>query len=307
MDFLYFLQGLRTPWLDAVMSALTNMGGELVFLVVALTIFWCRDKRQGYYMLSVGFLGTLFNQFLKITCRIPRPWVRDPNFPIVESARAEATGYSFPSGHSTSSVGTFGVIATEGKRRWVRLTAVALCFLIPFTRLYLGVHTPADVLVGSAIPLFCIIALRPCFYHKDGALMPWLLGAMAMLAAVYVAYLEFFPFPADTDPTNYAEAVKNSYTLLGAVAGVLVVWVIDRKRDFSTEAPLGAQILKTVLGLILVLAVKEGLKYPLETIFGGHMIARAIRYFAVVIFAGVLWPMTFPRLAALGRKEDVKK
>ena len=304
MDFLYFLQELRTPWLDAIISALTHLGGELVFLVAALTIFWCRDKRQGCYMLSVGFLGTLVNQFLTITCRIPRPWVRDPNFTIVESARAEATGYSFPSGHSTSSVGTFGVIATEGKRLWVRLIAVALCFLIPFTRLYLGVHTPADVLVGSAIPLFCIITLRPVFYHKDGAALPWLLGGMAVLAAMYVAYLEFFPFPADIDPDNYAEAVKNSYTLLGAVAGVLVVWNVDRKRDFSTEAPLGIQCLKTVLGLALVLAVKEGLKLPLEAIFGGHMIARAIRYFAVVLFAGILWPMTFPRLAKLGRKED---
>ena len=128
MDFLYFLQELRTPWLDAIISALTHLGGELVFLVAALTIFWCRDKRQGYYMLSVGFLGTLINQFLKITCRVPRPWVRDPNFTIVESARAEATGYSFPSGHSTSSVGTFGVIATEGKRLWVRLIAVLCAF-----------------------------------------------------------------------------------------------------------------------------------------------------------------------------------
>ena len=76
--------------------------------------------------------------------------------------------------------------------------------------------------------------------------------------------------------------------------------------NFTTIAVWWAQILKVILGLTLVLAVKEGLKYPLEPIFGGHMIARAIRYFAVVIFAGVLWPMTFPRLAALGRKEDVK-
>ena len=91
MEFLYFLEGLRTPWLDAAMSAVTHLGGELVFLVVALVMFWCLDKRQGYYLLSVGFMGTLVNQFLKITCRVPRPWIRDPYFSIVESARAEAT------------------------------------------------------------------------------------------------------------------------------------------------------------------------------------------------------------------------
>ena len=85
MDFLYFLEGLRTPWLDAVVSALTHLGGETVFLVAALVVFWCVDKRQGYYLMSVGFLGTLVNQFLKITCRIPRPWVKDPTFEIVET------------------------------------------------------------------------------------------------------------------------------------------------------------------------------------------------------------------------------
>ena len=207
-------------------------------------------------MLSVGFLGTLVNQFLKITCRIPRPWVRDPNFTIVESARAEATGYSFPSGHSTSSVGTFGVIATEGKRLWVRLIAVTLCFLIPFTRLYLGVHTPADVLVGSAIPLFCIIALRPVFYHKDGAGLPWLLGIMAALAAVYVAYLEFFPFPADIDAHNLKSAVKNSYTLMGALMGMVAVYYVDEKKlHFPTNAVWYAQILKVAGGLALVHAI----------------------------------------------------
>ena len=294
MEFLYVLEELRTPWLDGIVSALTHLGGETVFLIAALTIFWCVDKRQGYYLMSVGFMGTLVNQFLKITCRIPRPWVRDPNFTIVESARAEATGYSFPSGHSTSSVGTFGVLATEGKRLWLRLLAMALCFLIPLTRLYLGVHTPADVLVGSAIPLFFIVVLRPVIYHENGKHIPKLLAAMIVLSAAYVGYLEYHPFPPDVDPDNFQSALKNSYTLLGALVGMILVYKFDEKRDFSTGAAWYIQILKTVLGLGLALAVKEGLKLPLETLFSGHMIARALRYMLLVLFAGVLWPMTFP-------------
>ena len=66
MDFLYLLEDLRAPWLDAVVAALTHLGGETVFLVAALAVFWCVDKCLGYYLLSVGFLGTLVNQFLKI-------------------------------------------------------------------------------------------------------------------------------------------------------------------------------------------------------------------------------------------------
>lgn len=304
MDFLYFLEELRTPWLDAVVATLTHLGGELVFLIAALAIFWCADKRQGYYLLSVGFLGTLVNQFLKITCRIPRPWIRDSNFTIVEAARAEATGYSFPSGHSTSSVGTFGVLATDAKRLWIRLLSAALCLLIPLTRLYLGVHTPADVLVGSAISLFFIIVLRPIIYHDDGKHLPRLLAVMLVLAGAFVLYMELFPFPVDVDPKNYRAALENSYTLLGALLGMIVVWYADRRLDFPTEGIWYAQVLKTMLGLAISLAVKEGLKIPLEAMFGGRMIARAIRYFLLVLVAGIAWPLTFPRFAKLGRKDE---
>ena len=302
MDFLYFLEGLRTPWLDSIVSLLTELGGETVFLIAALVTLWCVDKRRGYYLLSVCFLGTLVNQFLKITCRIPRPWVRDPHFTIVESARAEATGDSFPSGHSTNSVGTFGVIATESRRLWVRLTAVALCVLIPLTRLYLGVHTPADVLVGSAIPLFFLVAVRPLIYREDGKHLPKLLLGMLVLAAAFVGYMELFPFPADVDGENLAEAVKNSYTLLGALLGMICVYYADRKLDFPTDAVWYVQLIKVVVGLLIALAVKEGLKAPLDAIFQGHMIARAIRYFALVLAAGIVWPLAFPRLSRLGRK-----
>ena len=303
MEFLYVLEELRTPWLDAIVSLLTHLGGETVFLIAALAVFWCVDKRQGYYLMSVGFMGTLVNQFLKITCRIPRPWVRDSNFTIVESARAEATGYSFPSGHSTSSVGTFGVLATESRRLWLRLCSLALCFLIPLTRLYLGVHTPADVLVGSAIPLFFIVVLRPVIYQENGKHIPKLLAVMALLSAAFVGYMEYYPFPSDVDPENLQSALKNSYTLLGALLGMILVYRWDEKRDFSTGAVWYAQILKTVLGLGLALAVKEGLKLPLDNLFSGHMLARAIRYMVLVLFAGILWPMTFPLFQKLGRKE----
>ena len=92
--------------------------------------FWCVSKEEGYYLLFVGFFGTVLNQFLKLLCRIPRPWVLDPNFTIVESARAAATGYSFPSGHTQNAVGTFGAMALRTERKWVRGVCIALIVLV---------------------------------------------------------------------------------------------------------------------------------------------------------------------------------
>ena len=92
MSVLYWLESIRNPVLDAVMQFFTLFGEELMFMILALLVFWCVSKEEGYYLLFVGFFGTIVNQFLKLLCRIPRPWVRDPDFTIVESARAGATG-----------------------------------------------------------------------------------------------------------------------------------------------------------------------------------------------------------------------
>ena len=106
----------------------------------------------------VGFWGLLANQFLKITCRVPRPWVRDKNFTIVESARQEASGYSFPSGHTQNIAGTFGAIGATSKRRWFSIVCIVIIVLVAFSRMYLGVHTPLDVLTSVAISLLLVFA-----------------------------------------------------------------------------------------------------------------------------------------------------
>lgn len=96
MDFLRLLAAGRCGALDTFFSGLTYFGSEIAFMAAALLIFWCIDKRQGYYVFLVGALGTVCNQFLKLAFRIPRPWVLDPDFQIVEAARADATAIPSP-------------------------------------------------------------------------------------------------------------------------------------------------------------------------------------------------------------------
>ena len=72
MEFLRLLESARLPALDAFFSAVTYLGDELAFMALALLLFWCVDKRTGYYVFVVGLFGTLANQFLKILCRVPR-------------------------------------------------------------------------------------------------------------------------------------------------------------------------------------------------------------------------------------------
>ena len=305
MEILYFLQSIRNPILDAIMLAVTKLGEETAFLVLALIIFWCVDKRKGYYIMSVGFVGTITSQFMKLACRIPRPWVLDENFTVVGDAKEAATGYSFPSGHSQSAVGTLGGIAATSKQKWLNILCIVLAVLVPFSRMYLGVHTPADVLVGSALSLVLIFALKPVIF-KCGEKGMWILiGAMLALAVAFLIYVECCLDPAVMDPHNMESGVKNAYTLLGCLLGVCVVYFVDSKwLNFQTDAIWWAQILKAVLGLGVILLVKEGLRAPIDWVFAGHMAGRAARYFLIVVTAGIVWPLSFKWFAKLGKKEN---
>lgn len=306
MEFLYQLERIRIPVLNEFMLLVTRFGEETIFLAAALIIFWCVDKNKGYYVMTVGFIGTMANQFLKLACRVPRPWVLDPNFTILEQAREAASGYSFPSGHSQSAVGTFGAIASTTKDRWIRGISIAIAVLVPFSRMYVGVHTPADVLVGSGMALVLVFALRPVARREDAGMMKVLIAVMLAMAVGLLAYVELWNFPGDMDGHNLESGIKNAYTMLGCLIGVAIVYLAERRYvRFDTKAVWWAQIGKALLGLAVVLAVKEGLRSPLEALCGpgGKYIARGIRYFLVVVTAGFLWPMTFRWFGRLGEKK----
>lgn len=302
MKFLYLLENLRAPGLNEFFLLITKLGEETAFLALALVFFWCVDKRRGYYLMAVGFAGTIASQAMKIACRVPRPWVLDPNFSILEAAREAASGYSFPSGHTQTAVGTFGAIAATAKRKTVAVTCVILALLVGFSRMYIGVHTPADVLVGGGLSVAFLVAFYPLMFGKKDRAYPLAL-CLAAVTLAYLIVMETATFPADIDPHNLESAMKNAYTLTGCMAALLVVYPLEKKYvHFTEKAVWWAQLLKILLGLGLVLAVKEGLRAPLEALFAGHLAARAVRYFLIVIVAGLLWPMTFRYFTKLGKK-----
>ena len=309
MKFLKFLEGLRTPFFDTVFSVITHLGEETVFIIVGLLFFWCIDKKKGYYILSVGFIGTLLNQFLKLLFRIPRPWVKDPSFTIVESARAEASGYSFPSGHTQSSVGVFGAIARSAGKWSMRGLCITACVLVPLSRMYLGVHTPLDVGVSVGIALLLVFGLYPIInrsMQSKYCMYPVLLS-MILLSVLYLLFVLLFPFPADIDVANYESGLKNAYKLLGCTLGILVAYVIDeRYLHFETGSTFLGQVLKLLLGLIPLLAIKEGLRLPLDLLFGGSKVADGVRYFLLTAVAGGVWPMIFPFLNRIALKMTKK-
>ena len=304
MDILYALEKIRTPFWNGVMSAVTQLGGEVIFIVAAVVVFWCVSKWEGYYLMTIAFCGTVLNQFLKLICRVPRPWVQDPNFTIVESARAEATGYSFPSGHTQNAIGLFGGMARWGGRRWVRLGLTALALVIAFSRMYLGVHTPADVGVSLVLAAALVLGLYPLMRRAQEKLryMGYVLAAMLVVSGAFVVFVEAYGFSADTDAENLVSGIGNAWKMLGAVAGMTLAWLLDRRYiHFETQAVWWVQVIKVAVGMALLLAIKSGLKAPLLALLGHEGLAGGVRYFLLVLVAGAVWPLAFRPMSKWGK------
>jgi len=305
MELLYFFEGLRNPVLDAFFALITHLGEETLFIIAGLLFFWCIDKLEGYYLLTVGLTGTVINQFLKLLFRVPRPWVKDENFTIVESARAEATGYSFPSGHTQSAVGIFASVAHWHRQKLVRAVCIVLCVLVPLSRMYLGVHTPADVGVSIVIALVLIFGLYPIIGKvlERPKYMRCFFCVLIVIAIAFLAFVSLYPFPADIDIHNYESGVKNAYKILGCIVGLWLSYEIDiHYTNFETKGIWWVQILKLVPGLLILLAIKSGLKEPLYALLNGSFIADGIRYFLITAVAGGVWPMTFKLWNKLDKK-----
>ena len=293
MEFLKMLEEIRNPLLDGFFSLVTFLGEETVFIVIGLIFFWCLDKKQGYYLLSIGLLGTVLNQFLKLIFRIPRPWVLDPEFKIVESAREAATGYSFPSGHTQAGVGIFGGVARWNKNKWVRILCIAVCVLVPFSRMWLGVHTPLDVGVSIVIALILIFGIYPVIQKGSKLAMRIMFGVMLLITVALMIFAHNFPF-SEVDLDNLIHGTESAYKMFGCITGMWLAYEVDiNYSHFETKAKWWVQILKLLVGIIPVVLIKSVLKAPLNSLCGNEFIADGIRYFLLTAFAGAVWPLTF--------------
>ena len=128
------------------MSFIGEMSTVLIFIAI---IYWCVSKEYGRYFL-MGWTGCrVVNGLLKVTACAYRPWIRDARIIPHTEAMETATGYSFPSGHSTNAGALYGGGAIRKELPGIlRVTLGLMAVLIAVSRNFLGVHTPQDIWVG---------------------------------------------------------------------------------------------------------------------------------------------------------------
>lgn len=286
IEIVRWVQGIRFPLLDELFKIITELGDQLAFIAIALTIYWFFNKRIAFKLVFVFISSAIVNEVLKAIIMRPRPYVVDPDTNVGTSTH----GYAFPSGHAQNT----GVITTVlnqnfGKKNpWLRWVLLAFLILVPFSRVYLGQHYPSDVIVGLLLGItiaYGISILVDKMGEKEHiygmyAIIPLLLGVL-ILSLLGQPY----------------EEVKNIFVALGGLTGFFLGYFIDKKYIQYHEYPKGIKILyRLMIGALIVMIFYLGLSILFDMIAVDNQYLDYIRYMFVGFGGSALSMLTFKKL-----------
>lgn len=291
INILAWIAEHRTDYLTGLMSAVTFAGSEIFLIGIVCILYWCQNRKTGDRMLLTLFSGIVVNQYLKVIFCIPRPWVRSERVKVVPSAIEDATGYSFPSGHTANAVSTFGGISRIEKVKKYGWIFWVIAVLVGFSRMYLGVHTPQDVLVSLILGVILVLLMEKLndALQKKPSLDIVISAAGIVLGVGLCLFAYFRPYPDE----NGLKISFDTFKLAGASVGIMIGWVLERRTvKFVIPKEFWKKALRFLGGLLLVLLIMKGLKPVLNSLFG-ELAGSFIRYFLVGITATYVWPIVF--------------
>jgi len=296
MELLWRIEGIRTPFLDTLFGLITRLGEEMILIVLFCVLFWCINKKWGYIMGTVFFLSSLAVQGMKIIFRIPRPWVADPNFSPIYASLGEATGYAFPSGHTQNAAAWLGSLGALIKNKIVKICLFTLTILVAFSRMYLGVHTIQDVIVSLIITFAILFFTLKFFDGEESKKRDFFLSLFIVLCAVIVLAIVIAMYFMDiTEAVQLRDAVLAAGAAIGFGIGMFIERTYIRFSVKTKNIPL--QVLKCALGIAGLIAIQEGLR-----IIGSNLLADGIRYFFMIMWLTVGYPLIIKKFFAVEEK-----
>ena len=203
LQYLLFLQNLRLATggiFDEFFNGMSKVAVDVLPFLPFL-IFLCVSKKWGYRILTSYLGADLLNGVVKLTVCAYRPWIRSDLIEPAGDSKVAATGYSFPSGHTVSASSLYGSVVENqwSKRRWLAVICIICILLTGFSRNFLGVHTPQDVLVGLTEGIVMILIVRKASQAiSDNEKTYDILTLVGILVVIAVLiYVQVKPYPMD--------------------------------------------------------------------------------------------------------------
>lgn len=316
IDILLILQEFRNgagAILAEFLSKMTFLGELNSVLIIMAAVYWCVSKEFGTYLL-MGWSGNrLVNGFLKVTACAYRPWIRDARIVPYGDSMKTATGYSFPSGHTMNASTVYGgVTIRKDMPKLLRTVLGTVVALTAFSRIYLGVHTPQDIIVGAAAGMLMMwLVCR---------LMQWLeahpgkdvivLSAGLILAVDLAVYAALKSYPADFDAqgniiVDGAKMANDTFKGVGWCCAFLIGWFLERRFvGFSTDVPILTRIARLAVGLLSYYAVSLILVPLIKSLIPGPA-GTVISCFLQMFYVSFLFPLCIKHLEKRLGVEDV--
>lgn len=299
MEFLNFIAQYRNPILDTFFQAVTFLAEETLVVVIMCWIYWCCNKKTAHILGFTYFLSGLLVQGLKITFRIPRPWVLDPDFQAVPSALESATGYSFPSGHTQSGTALFSTLGFKAKKTPLKVLSFLMIFLVGFSRMYLGVHTPKDVLVSMTLTFLISLVV----YRYMGSLsensdnVKKITLGFLVISLLLFAYTAILYLSGTADP----EMAEDAFKACGAGLGFVLGYYLEQKYiRFELPKTAKEKALRFTAGLFSVVLLMVFFEVTVKK----YLIGNIISYFILILWIVALYPAIFSHAA--GKQEQQK-
>ena len=301
-------------FLAEFLKKMTFLGELNTTLVLFAVLYWCVHKELGTYLM-MGWSGNrLLNGLLKVTVCAYRPWIRDARIVPYGDSMTTATGYSFPSGHSMNAATVFGGTALrKGTPRALRITLFIIVALVAFSRLYLGVHTIQDVLVGVAAGLLVMgLTSRLMAWIEAHPEKDWMVVCVGVALSVLVAvYAALKPYPEHKDAAGKLivdgkKMVNDTYKAIGWTTAFLTGWILERHFiGFSTAVPVQTKLLRGAAGMLGFYAVSLILMPWMKEWFPGYA-GTIISCYIQMLYISFLFPWCMKRFEK-GRDQGKSK
>ena len=308
IDFLIFLQNIRMSFdgmFDKLFLSITVLGEIWAPTLICAILYWCFDSKKGIYLFSILSMNFLITHLLKMSACVYRPWILSKEIHPVEGAIAKAASYSFPSGHSATSASTLGGLAyILRKNKFVAAILISLVLLTGFSRLWLGVHTPQDVLVGlltGFILIFFFLFFIDFLEQDKNRYLYALAGfdVFVIIGLTFICCLNTYPqdYVDGKLLVDFHDSIEHSIYIYAYAAGLFNGIALCR-RFFPFEANTSSikiRILRGIIGTVLLFTV---LNPSVEFIFKGNCdcITSFVTVFSAGFFITAIYPLIFSKL-----------
>ena len=283
MQYLLWLQELRENYggLEFFLTLITKIPTSSLSAIIPGILFWCISRRAGLFLIAVMSFGRLINVLIKDTFCVYRPWILDSEINPAGDAMKKASSYSMPSGHTQFTTAIYGGIAYIYRKKYpLLIIPCALIILaVAFSRNFLGVHTPQDVLVAIIETLAVIFLADKIFDRMENdkifAQNVFVGGIIfCVISAIYI-FAKSYPIDyLDGKIIVSATAAKlDSMDSIGGTLGFLIGAALEQKFiNFNTNVDIGVKIRRAIIGcavggaaMVLLLLIKlTGFKFFYE-------------------------------------------